>query len=139
MTARDPGFVGGLRARVQGEVREGEALSRYSTYRIGGPATVLLPAGPEDVAAAVVHASAHGVPWFPVGLGSNLLFPDEGLSALVIRMGKGLDRFERSGTTVRVGAGLPGSRLAPGALAWARPTSVPGAAPRSPQALRRRD
>lgn len=107
MTARDTAFVSGLRARVRGAVREAEPLSRYSTYRIGGPATVLLPSTAEDVGAALVHAAEHGVPWFAVGLGSNLLFPDEGLSALVIRMGKGLDRFERSGTAVRVGAGLP--------------------------------
>ena len=44
-TARDPAFVAPLRGRVRGEVREAEPLARYSTYRIGGPATVLLPAG----------------------------------------------------------------------------------------------
>ncbi len=36
-SARDPAFVTALRARVGGEVREGEGLARYSTYRIGGP------------------------------------------------------------------------------------------------------
>lgn len=105
--ARDAGFAAALRARVRGEVRERELLARYSTYRIGGPATVLLPQGPEDVATGLRLAGAHGVPWFTVGLGSNLLFPDEGLTALVIRVGKGLDAMERSGTTVRLGAGLP--------------------------------
>lgn len=107
VSARDAGFISGLRERVRGEVREAEPLARYSTYRIGGPATVLLPAVAEDVGAALVFASECGVPWFPVGLGSNLLFPDEGLTALVIRLGKGLDQFERSGTSVRLGAGLP--------------------------------
>ena len=34
-----------------------------------------------------------GMPWFALGLGSNILLPDEGLDALVIRMGKGLDRL----------------------------------------------
>jgi hypothetical protein len=58
LTARDPGFAAGLRALVRGEVREGEALGRYSTYRIGGPATVLLPSSPDDVAAAVRFAVA---------------------------------------------------------------------------------
>jgi UDP-N-acetylmuramate dehydrogenase len=107
VTARDAGFIEALRARVRGEVRDNESLARYSTYRIGGPATVLLPAVPEDVAAGLRLATERGVHWFPVGLGSNLLFPDEGLNALVIRMGKGLDGLERSGTTVRLGAGLP--------------------------------
>ena len=107
MTARDPKFVQALRARVSGKVREAEPVGRYSTYRIGGPATVLLPATAEDVGAALRLAGEAGVPWFAIGLGSNLLLPDEGLDALVIRLGKGLDRLERTGDDWTVGAGLP--------------------------------
>ncbi len=107
-SARDPGFITALRARVAGELREGEGLARYSTYRIGGPATVLLPRQPEDVGAALQCAADHGVPWFALGLGSNLLLPDEGLHALVIRLGKGLDLLEPLGQgRWRAGAGLP--------------------------------
>lgn len=107
LTARDPAFAAALRSRVRGEVREQEGLARYSTYRIGGPATVLLPAAVDDVGAAVRLAAAEGLPWFVLGLGSNLLLPDEGLDALVIRLGKGLDQLVRDGTRWRVGAGLP--------------------------------
>ena len=107
-TARDTAFVAGLRALVRSEVREREPLARYSTYRIGGPATVLLGTQPEDVAAALRHSAQSGIPWFALGLGSNLLFPDEGMDALVIRLGKGLDRLEHlGGGRWRVGAGLP--------------------------------
>ena len=53
LTARDPAFAQALRAKVRGEVRENETLARYSTYRIGGPATVVLPAAPEDVGIAL--------------------------------------------------------------------------------------
>lgn len=107
LTARDPAFAAALRAEVRGEVREGEPLGRYSTYRIGGPATVLLPAHAEDVARAVVFAAGRGVPWFVVGLGSNLLFPDAGLDALVIRLGKGVDALSVDGSRATIGAGLP--------------------------------
>jgi UDP-N-acetylmuramate dehydrogenase len=107
VTARDAGFVARLRGIIRGEVREREPLARYSTYRIGGPATVLLPADAEDVVAALGLAVATGVPWFALGLGSNVLLPDEGLSALVIRLGKGLDRAESDGALWRLGAGLP--------------------------------
>ncbi|MGE5686501.1 MAG: UDP-N-acetylmuramate dehydrogenase [Gemmatimonadota bacterium] len=107
LTARDPAFAAGLRARVRGEVREGEALGRYSTYRIGGPATVLLPGSVDDVGGAVRFAVAEEVPWFALGLGSNILLPDAGLDALVIRLGKGLDQLVRDGTRWRLGAGLP--------------------------------
>jgi len=106
-TARDPGFVDALRGQVRGEVRAGEPLARYSTYRIGGPATVLLPAVAEDVGVALKAAAAAGVPWFAIGLGSNILLPDEGFDALVIRLGKGLDRLDQAGERWTVGAGLP--------------------------------
>ncbi|HTC24620.1 MAG TPA: FAD-binding protein, partial [Gemmatimonadales bacterium] len=107
LTARDPAFAAGLRPLVRGEVRENEGLARYSTYRIGGPATVLLAVTPDDVGAAVRFAAGEGVPWFALGLGSNLLLPDGGLDALVIRLGKGLDQLVRDGTRWRIGAGLP--------------------------------
>ena len=96
-----------MRARIGGEVRESEPLARYSTYRIGGSATVVLPSSAEDVAAALRMAHEAGVPWFALGLGSNILLPDEGLDALVVRLGKGLDRLERDGDRWILGAGLP--------------------------------
>jgi UDP-N-acetylmuramate dehydrogenase len=107
LTARDPAFVRQLRTALRGQVREDEPLARYSTYRIGGPATVVLPAGAEDVAIALQAAHAAGVPWFAIGLGSNILLPDEGLDALVIRLGKGLDELRQDGECWTVGAGLP--------------------------------
>lgn len=106
-SARDPGFVAAIAAAVRGEVRAGEGLARYSTYRIGGPATVVLPSDPEDVARALGIAHRLGVPWFVLGLGSNVLLPDDGLDALVIRMGKGIDRIEADADRWRFGAGLP--------------------------------
>ena len=107
LSARDPAFAAALRERVRGQVREAEPLGRYSTYRIGGPATVLLPAAPEDVAAGLRLASERGVPWFALGLGSNILLPDEGLDALVVRLGKGLDRVVQRDERWTIGAGLP--------------------------------
>ncbi len=107
MTARAPAFVAALRERVQGTVREAEPVGRYSTYRIGGPATVLLPKAAEDVGQALRLAHEAGVPWFAVGLGSNILLPDEGLDALVIRLGKGLDGLHREQELCTLGAGLP--------------------------------
>jgi UDP-N-acetylmuramate dehydrogenase len=88
-------------------VREAEPLARYSTYRIGGPATIVMPAVADDVAAALRIADAQGVPWLALGLGSNVLLPDAGLDALVVRLGRGLDRVDADGDRWRFGAGLP--------------------------------
>jgi UDP-N-acetylmuramate dehydrogenase len=107
VTARDSKFIAALRERVHGAVREAEPVGRYSTYRIGGPATVLLPKVPGDVGVALSLAGEGGVPWFALGLGSNILLPDEGLEALVIRLGKGLDHLRRDQESWTAGAGLP--------------------------------
>lgn len=105
--ARDPAVAAALRAEVRGEVREAEPLSRYSTYRIGGPATVFIPVGVEDVSKALAFATERGIPWLALGLGSNVLLPDEGLDAVVIRVGKGLDAIRSDGPRWWIGAGLP--------------------------------
>jgi len=107
MSGRAAGFIAALRDAVRGEVRADASLARLSTYRIGGPATVFLPAAPEDLAAGLRAAAGAGVPVFVLGLGSNVLLPDEGMEALVIRMGKGLDRIRSDGDRWWFGAGLP--------------------------------
>lgn len=110
MTARDPAFVRALQACVRGEVRAVATLGRHSTYRIGGPATVFQPASPEDVGAAVRCATERGVEIFPLGLGSNVLLPDEGMTALVIRFGKGVDAIAPGAAgrwTLGAGAAAP--------------------------------
>jgi UDP-N-acetylmuramate dehydrogenase len=107
VSARDPKFVDQLAARVSGAVKQDEPLARYCTWRIGGPATVLFPGRLEDVTSALAVAREAGVPWFALGLGSNILLPDEGLDALVIRLGKGLDSIRSEGARWWIGAGLP--------------------------------
>ena len=107
MSARDPRFISRLARDIRGEIREVPSLGRFSTYRIGGPGTVLLPASVEDVSVGRRLAAEAGIPVFALGLGSNVLLPDEGLDALVIRLGKGLDQVRNDGPTWWLGAGLP--------------------------------
>ncbi len=92
---------------------EQEPLSRYTTWRLGGPARYLvLPADVEDVVRALEMARDRGLPWLVLGLGSNVLVKDSGFPGVVIRPGKGMDRFEMKGATAIVGAGLPTPLLA---------------------------
>jgi len=86
------------KVKFRGRLFENEPLARYTTYRIGGPARYLLaPADADDVAKALDLADERGLPWIALGLGSNLLVKDGGFPGFVIRMGKGLDRFEMKG------------------------------------------
>jgi UDP-N-acetylmuramate dehydrogenase len=99
--------------KFRGKVLEHEPLARYCTWRIGGPARFLvLPADVEDVQRALQLARERGLPWLVLGLGSNVLVRDQGFPGVVIRIGKGLDRFEMKGATAIVGAGLPTPLLA---------------------------
>src|SRR5712671_2736319 len=99
--------------KFRGKLLEHEPLARYTTWRIGGPARYLaLPADSEDVVRALELAQERGLPWIVLGLGSNVLVKDGGFPGVVIRMGKGLDRFEMKGATAIVGAGMPTPILA---------------------------
>jgi len=73
---------------------------------------LLNPAEVEDVEKALQFAQEKGVPWLVLGLGSNVLVKDGGFPGLVIRLGKGLDKFEMKGATAIVGAGMPTPLLA---------------------------
>src|SRR5256885_1477332 len=101
------------KVKFRGKVIENEPLARYTTYRIGGPARYfVMPADPDDVVKALELAHSRGLPWLALGLGSNLLIKDTGFPGVVIRIGKGLDRFEMKGATAIVGAGLATPLLA---------------------------
>src|SRR5882672_6693574 len=99
--------------KFRGKLLENEPLARYTTWRIGGPARyVVLPADSDDVVRALELAQNRGLPWVVLGLGSNVLVKDGGFPGVVIRSGKGLDRFEIKGAPAIVGAGLPTPLLA---------------------------
>src|SRR6266545_1150231 len=101
------------KVKFRGRVLENEPLGRYTTWRLGGPARYLvLPADVDDVVKALEMARERGLPWVALGLGSNVLVKDGGFPGVVIRLGKGLDRFEMKGATAIVGGGMPTPILA---------------------------
>ncbi len=76
-------------------LRRNAALAPYTTFKIGGPADLLLEATSADVLAdAVMAARAARVPCFVLGLGANVLVGDLGVRGLVVR--NTASRFEFS-------------------------------------------
>jgi UDP-N-acetylmuramate dehydrogenase len=66
-------------------------IGPLTTYRVGGPAALLVEVDGEDDLAALSRAvRATGLPVLVVGRGSNLLVADAGVHGLVVRMGEGL-------------------------------------------------
>ncbi len=103
----------------------GEPLSRYTTFRIGGPARcIYFPTHPDAMAEAIGRARTEGVPWFVLGGGSNVLFPDSGFPGIVIctRRLRGIE--ERGDGRIFALAGTPLPELASRGLGFLR--GIPG-------------
>ncbi len=67
-------------------LKRDEPLAPHTTFRIGGPADLFYTADTaDDLASAILAARRHGVPWFVLGLGANILVGDKGFRGLVIR------------------------------------------------------
>lgn len=93
-------------ADVGARVYFDEPMARLTTWRIGGPADILVePVDVEQVRATVSLAKRMNLPVFTVGRGSNLLVRDGGVRGIVIHLGDGFSRLEISGDRLRVQAG----------------------------------
>lgn len=67
------------------------SLAEHTTYRVGGPAALLIrPESAAEVVTAVRLLGDAQVPWSAVGWGSNLIVADEGFPGAVIKLGEGL-------------------------------------------------
>jgi UDP-N-acetylmuramate dehydrogenase len=96
-----------------GDIREKEPLKNHCTWRIGGPADVLIePSSAENCSKVLAIAKEEKIPHIVIGRGSNLLFDDEGFHGIVIKIGRKISNFSIDGTTIRAGAGIAISRLA---------------------------
>jgi UDP-N-acetylmuramate dehydrogenase len=87
-------------------VEEGVPLARLTTIGTGGPARAF--AKPESLAEleqALAWAAGHGLAVATVGLGSNLLAADEGVDALVLRLGGALADVRVEGEALVAGGG----------------------------------
>jgi len=72
--------------------------------RVGGPAEMLFqPADIEDLSKFLADLDP-AVPVFPMGVGSNLIVRDGGISGVVIRLGRGFNGIEISEDHVIAGA-----------------------------------
>lgn len=82
---------------LRGELRENEPLARHTSWRVGGPARRLYrPADAEDLV-VFLAGLPRDEPLFWLGLGSNLLVPDQGFEGTVIQTQGCLTRIERRG------------------------------------------
>jgi UDP-N-acetylmuramate dehydrogenase len=82
---------------ARGRIVRGEALAPFTWFRVGGPAEVLfLPADAEDLA-TFVRGLHQTVPLTVLGVGSNTLVRDGGVSGVVVRLGRAFASVEPRG------------------------------------------
>jgi UDP-N-acetylmuramate dehydrogenase len=97
-----------LEGQFAGMIRFSEPLARHTYYRLGGEAKALIsPEGLEDVLALTDVIEHTGLPWFPLGSGSNVLASDEGYNGIIIKTLKINREISPLATSsVRVGASV---------------------------------
>ncbi|MCR4397598.1 MAG: UDP-N-acetylmuramate dehydrogenase [Firmicutes bacterium] len=85
-----------------------EPMSRHTSFRIGGPADLLVvPSGIEDVRTCVGFCQNNGIPWLVMGNGTNLLVRDGGIRGVVVRIAGTMDDVQQDGLAIVCGAGAP--------------------------------
>ena len=90
-------------------LREQVLLAPLTTFRTGGPADVLAePATESELLALLFRLKEIELPYFFLGLGSNILISDKGIRGVVIRCRGELSSISRNGDVLTSG---PSARL----------------------------
>lgn len=117
-----------LLACWQGPVTWDCPLARYTTLRVGGPATALIePASLAELETLLRGLHREGLPWQVIGRGSNILVADAGLPEVVILLGSSLAAIEAvgrdgEGQLVQAEAGCSLARL----VSWCTAAGLSG-------------
>jgi UDP-N-acetylmuramate dehydrogenase len=100
-------------------IRRNEPMSRHTSWHVGGVAEVYFTPNDRADLAAFLKSVPAEVPVQWVGLGSNLLVRDGGISGIVISTHGTLDRLERAGAdTVQGEVGVACARIARQCIKW---------------------
>ena len=81
-------------------------LKNYSSWKIGGPADLMIePSNSDQVSAVLRFAKDLGIPLVVIGQGTNLLFDDAGVRGIVLRIGEQLADIQVKEQRIVAGAG----------------------------------
>ena len=89
-----------------------EPMKKHTTFRVGGPADVLVQPDETTLAAVLGLCRQHNVPYSFIGNGSNLLVGDKGIRGVVIEMTEPMGNIEVHGTRITAQAGAMLSKIA---------------------------
>ena len=96
-----------LRNEYPERVKIQEPLKNYTTYQVGGPASVLcLPENRDELQYILQSCSKAGAPVFILGSGSNILVNDAGIDMIVIQLSGCCAELYHQGNILYAGAGV---------------------------------
>ena len=90
---------------VRGRYTENAPLAGITWFRVGGQAEVMFRPADRDDLAGFLEALPADLPVTPLGVGSNVLVRDVGVSGVVLRLGRAFVAIEADGDEVTSGAG----------------------------------
>lgn len=91
---------------------EKEPMKKHTTFRVGGPADVLIQPRKEEVPGVLEFCRRREVPFYVIGNGSNLLVGDKGIRGVVLEMSAGEEAVTVKGRVLRAAAGVMLSKAA---------------------------
>ena len=94
-----------------------EPMKKHTTFRVGGPADVLVQPDETALAAILALCRQYHVSYSFIGNGSNLLVGDKGIRGVVIEMTDPMGNIEVDGTKITAQAGALLSQVAAKAAA----------------------
>ncbi|MHB9094492.1 MAG: UDP-N-acetylmuramate dehydrogenase, partial [Eubacteriales bacterium] len=95
-----------LEQLVKGSILCMESMQKHTSWRIGGPADIMvLPSGADDIRACLQFAREQRIPLTIMGNGTNMLVRDRGIRGIVLKISKGFNQIEVKGTTITAEAG----------------------------------
>ena len=91
---------------LAGEFLFNEPLSGHTSFRIGGPASLLaIPYGEQSLVELLVRIKRQKLNYYILGNGSNLLAQDRGFKGVVIKITKGFKKLSRDKNRLTVDSG----------------------------------
>lgn len=106
-------FLNELKEKIDASrIYENEPMKLHTTFRVGGPADVLVTPDTERLPEVIALCKKHHLPYYVIGNGSNLLVGDKGIRGVVIAMTNRTGDIHCDGEVITAGAGCTLAQIA---------------------------
>ena len=97
-------IINEIKKRNIGKLEKEVSLKKYTTYRAGGTANIVIPKDLDKLIELLNLLKSNNIEYKILGNGSNLIFSDKPYEGILIKLSS-FDSLEINDTTVKVGAG----------------------------------